>query len=91
MQLTKVAMARDVLHARSVGPYSSVTLQPLAERGQQGGQLMPEAALRALDAAGARSALRESLTIRSDDVGGRIEAYVAMVQGRDPFGWSGPR
>jgi DNA-directed RNA polymerase subunit beta len=74
-------MADDKLHARSVGPYSLITQQPLGGKAQFGGQRLGEMEVWALFAYGAAYALQEMLTIKSDDVNGRSKAYEAIVHG----------
>jgi DNA-directed RNA polymerase subunit beta len=76
-------MVDDKLHARSVGPYSLVTRQPLGGKAQQGGQRLGEMEVWALEAYGAAHALQEMLTYKSDDVSGRHKAYSAIVRGED--------
>ena len=74
-------MVDDKLHARSVGPYSLVTQQPLGGKAQNGGQRFGEMEVWALEAYGAAYTLQEMLTIKSDDVNGRNRAYEAIVKG----------
>jgi len=74
-------MAEDKLHARSVGPYSLVTQQPLGGKAQQGGQRLGEMEVWALEAYGAAYTLQEMLTYKSDDVLGRLKVYEAIVRG----------
>ncbi len=74
-------MADDKLHARSVGPYSLITQQPLGGKAQFGGQRLGEMEVWALFAYGAAYTLQEMLTIKSDDVNGRSKAYEAIVHG----------
>ncbi len=74
-------LADDKLHARSVGPYSLITQQPLGGKAQFGGQRLGEMEVWALYAYGAAYTLQEMLTIKSDDVSGRIKAYEAIVRG----------
>ena len=76
-------MVDDKLHARSVGPYSLVTQQPLGGKAQQGGQRLGEMEVWALEAYGAAYALQEMLTYKSDDVSGRHKAYQSIVRGED--------
>jgi DNA-directed RNA polymerase subunit beta len=76
-------MVDDKLHARSVGPYSLVTQQPLGGKAQQGGQRLGEMEVWALEAYGAAYTLQEMLTYKSDDVTGRHKAYEAIVRGGD--------
>jgi DNA-directed RNA polymerase subunit beta len=73
----------DKIHARSIGPYSLVTQQPLGGKAQFGGQRLGEMEVWALEAYGAAYSLQEFLTIKSDDVNGRIRAYEAIVKGED--------
>jgi DNA-directed RNA polymerase subunit beta len=73
----------DKLHARSVGPYSLVTQQPLGGKAQQGGQRLGEMEVWALEAYGAAYTLQEMLTYKSDDVSGRHRAYGAIIRGED--------
>ena len=74
-------MVEDKLHARSVGPYSLVTQQPLGGKAQMGGQRFGEMEVWALEAYGAAYALQEMLTYKSDDVNGRHKVYEAIVRG----------
>ena len=74
-------MVDDKLHARSVGPYSLVTQQPLGGKAQFGGQRFGEMEVWALEAYGAANILQEILTYKSDDVVGRTKAYEAIVKG----------
>ena len=73
----------DKIHARSIGPYSIVTQQPLGGKAQFGGQRLGEMEVWALEGYGASFSLQEFLTIKSDDVNGRIRAYEAIVKGED--------
>jgi DNA-directed RNA polymerase subunit beta len=73
----------DKIHARSIGPYSLVTQQPLGGKAQFGGQRLGEMEVWALEAYGAAYALQEFLTVKSDDVAGRTRAYEAVVKGKD--------
>jgi DNA-directed RNA polymerase subunit beta len=75
----------DKIHARSIGPYSLVTQQPLGGKAQFGGQRFGEMEVWALEAYGAAYTLQEMLTIKSDDVSGRTKAYEAIVRGDDNF------
>ena len=77
-------MVDDKMHARSIGPYSLITQQPLGGKAQFGGQRFGEMEVWALEAFGASNILQEILTIKSDDVTGRSRAYEAIVQG-DPM------
>ncbi|MDD8049499.1 MAG: DNA-directed RNA polymerase subunit beta [Thomasclavelia sp.] len=82
MYFVKLAhMVDDKLHARSVGPYSLVTQQPLGGKAQNGGQRFGEMEVWALEAYGAAYTLREILTVKSDDVIGRVKTYEAIVKG----------
>lgn len=74
-------MVEDKMHARSIGPYSLITQQPLGGKAQFGGQRFGEMEVWALEAFGASQILREMLTIKSDDVEGRAKAYDAIVKG----------
>lgn len=73
----------DKIHARSIGPYSLVTQQPLGGKAQFGGQRFGEMEVWALEAYGAAFTLQEMLTIKSDDVAGRTKAYESIVRGED--------
>jgi DNA-directed RNA polymerase subunit beta len=73
----------DKIHARSIGPYSLVTQQPLGGKAQFGGQRLGEMEVWALEAYGAAYALQEFLTVKSDDQAGRTRAYEAIVKGKD--------
>jgi len=73
-------LVEDKIHARSVGPYSLVTQQPLGGKAQHGGQRFGEMEVWALEAYGAAHTLQEMLTIKSDDVIGRSKAYEAIVK-----------
>ena len=75
----------DKIHARSIGPYSLVTQQPLAGKAQFGGQRFGEMEVWALEAYGAAYTLQEMLTVKSDDVAGRTKVYEAIVRGDDTF------
>ncbi len=75
----------DKIHARSIGPYSLVTQQPLGGKAQFGGQRFGEMEVWALQAYGAAYTLQELLTIKSDDVAGRSKVYEAIVRGEDNF------
>jgi DNA-directed RNA polymerase subunit beta len=77
-------MVDDKMHARSIGPYSLITQQPLGGKAQFGGQRFGEMEVWALEAFGAANILQEILTIKSDDVSGRSRAYEAIVKG-DPM------
>ena len=71
----------DKIHARSIGPYSLVTQQPLGGKAQFGGQRLGEMEVWALEAYGAAHSLQEFLTVKSDDVAGRTRVYEAIVKG----------
>jgi len=75
----------DKIHARSVGPYSLVTQQPLGGKAQFGGQRFGEMEVWALEAYGASYTLQEMLTIKSDDVSGRTKMYESIIRGDDNF------
>jgi len=75
----------DKIHARSIGPYSLVTQQPLGGKAQFGGQRFGEMEVWALEAYGAAYTLQEMLTVKSDDVAGRTKVYEAIVRGDDTF------
>ena len=82
MYMIKLAhMVDDKLHARSTGPYSLVTQQPLGGKAQFGGQRFGEMEVWALEAYGAAYTLQEILTVKSDDVVGRVKTYEAIVKG----------
>jgi len=74
-------LVEDKVHARSTGPYSLVTQQPLGGKAQQGGQRFGEMEVWALEAYGAAHTLQEMLTVKSDDVTSRVKAYEAIVKG----------
>ena len=74
-------LVQDKVHARSTGPYSLVTQQPLGGKAQFGGQRFGEMEVWALEAYGAAHTLQEMLTIKSDDVTGRVKTYEAIVKG----------
>lgn len=74
-------MVDDKMHARSIGPYSLITQQPLGGKAQFGGQRFGEMEVWALEAFGAANILQEILTVKSDDVNGRAKAYEAIVKG----------
>ena len=76
-------MVDDKIHARSTGPYSLVTQQPLGGKAQFGGQRLGEMECWALEAFGAGYSLQEMLTIKSDDVNGRSKAYESIVKGEN--------
>ena len=75
----------DKIHARSTGPYSLVTQQPLGGKAQFGGQRFGEMEVWALEAYGAAYTLQEMLTVKSDDVAGRTKVYESIVKGEDNF------
>jgi DNA-directed RNA polymerase subunit beta len=75
----------DKIHARSIGPYSLVTQQPLGGKAQFGGQRFGEMEVWALQAYGAAYTLQEMLTVKSDDVAGRSKVYESIVRGEDSF------
>ena len=81
-------MVEDKMHARSIGPYSLITQQPLGGKAQFGGQRFGEMEVWALEAFGAAHVLQEILTVKSDDVNGRSKAYEAIVKG-DPMPQAG--
>jgi DNA-directed RNA polymerase subunit beta len=78
-----VHLVDDKIHARSTGPYSMITQQPLGGKAQFGGQRFGEMEVWALEAYGAAYALQEVLTIKSDDVRGRVKVYEAIVKGEN--------
>jgi DNA-directed RNA polymerase subunit beta len=73
----------DKLHARSTGPYSMITQQPLGGKAQFGGQRFGEMEVWAMEAYGAAYALQELLTIKSDDIPGRVKVYESIVKGEN--------
>ena len=75
----------DKIHARSIGPYSLVTQQPLGGKAQFGGQRFGEMEVWALEAYGAAYTLQEMLTVKSDDVSGRTKVYESIIRGDDDF------
>jgi DNA-directed RNA polymerase subunit beta len=79
--LKLIHLGEDKMHARSTGPYSLITQQPLGGKAQFGGQRFGEMEVWALEAYGAAHVLREMLTIKSDDLIGRTQAYKAILQG----------
>jgi DNA-directed RNA polymerase subunit beta len=83
-------MADDKIHARSIGPYSLVTQQPLGGKAQFGGQRFGEMEVWALEAYGAAYTLQELLTVKSDDVQGRTRVYEAIVKGESGFQFGTP-
>ena len=76
-------LVEDKIHARSTGPYSLVTQQPLGGKAQFGGQRFGEMEVWALEAYGASHILQEILTVKSDDIVGRVKAYEAIVRGEN--------
>jgi DNA-directed RNA polymerase subunit beta len=76
-------MVDDKMHARSIGPYSLITQQPLGGKAQFGGQRFGEMEVWALEAFGAANVLLEIQTVKSDDVNGRAKAYEAIVKGEN--------
>src|SRR5690606_21747323 len=84
MYILKLAhLVDDKIHARSTGPYSLVTQQPLGGKAQFGGQRFGEMEVWALEAYGAAHTLQEILTVKSDDVVGRVKTYEAIVKGEN--------
>ncbi len=79
-----IHLADDKIHARSIGPYSLVTQQPLGGKAQFGGQRFGEMEVWALEAYGAAYTLQEMLTVKSDDIQGRSKIYEAIVKGENP-------
>ena len=79
--LKLIHLVRDKIHARSTGPYSLVTQQPLGGKAQYGGQRFGEMEVWALEAYGAANVLQEMLTIKSDDLTGRAKAYESIIKG----------
>jgi DNA-directed RNA polymerase subunit beta len=82
--LKLIHLVEDKIHARSTGPYSRITQQPLGGKAQFGGQRFGEMEVWALEAYGAAHILQEILTVKSDDVVGRVKTYEAIVKG-DPI------
>jgi DNA-directed RNA polymerase subunit beta len=78
-----IHLVEDKIHARSTGPYSLITQQPLGGKAQFGGQRFGEMEVWALEAYGAAHNLQEMLTVKSDDVVGRVKTYEAIVNGED--------
>lgn len=76
-------MVEDKIHQRSIGPYSLITQQPLGGKSQNGGQRFGEMEVWALEGYGAANILREMLTIKSDDIEGRTEAYDSIIRGQE--------
>jgi DNA-directed RNA polymerase subunit beta len=81
--LKLIHLVEDKIHARSTGPYSLITQQPLGGKAQFGGQRFGEMEVWALEAYGAAHILQELLTVKSDDVVGRVKTYEAIVKGED--------
>jgi len=80
--LKLIHMVDDKIHARSTGPYSLITQQPLGGRAQFGGQRFGEMEVWALEAHGAAYSLQEMLTVKSDDIEGRKRVYESIVKGK---------
>jgi DNA-directed RNA polymerase subunit beta len=76
-------LVEDKIHARSIGPYSLITQQPLGGKAQFGGQRLGEMEVWALEAYGAAHTLQEMLTVKSDDVTGRAKMYESIVKGEN--------
>ena len=74
-------MVEDKIHMRSIGPYSLITQQPLGGKAQGGGQRFGEMEVWALEGYGAAYALREMLTVKSDDIVGRTQAFDSIIKG----------
>ena len=83
--LKLIHLVEDKMHARSTGPYSLITQQPLGGKAQFGGQRFGEMEVWALEAYGAAYTLQEILTIKSDDVAGRTKVYESIVKGDQNF------
>ncbi|NTV51466.1 MAG: DNA-directed RNA polymerase subunit beta, partial [Candidatus Firestonebacteria bacterium] len=84
MYMLKLAhLVDDKIHARSIGPYSLITQQPLGGKAQFGGQRFGEMEVWALEAYGAANTLQELLTVKSDDAAGRTKIYEAIVKGKN--------
>ncbi|HEY3115648.1 MAG TPA: DNA-directed RNA polymerase subunit beta [Chloroflexota bacterium] len=83
--LKLIHLVEDKIHARSTGPYSLITQQPLGGKAQFGGQRFGEMEVWALEAYGAAHTLQEMLTVKSDDVAGRVKTYEAVVKGEEVF------
>jgi len=81
--LKLIHLVEDKIHARSTGPYSLITQQPLGGKAQFGGQRFGEMEVWALEAYGAAHILQEILTVKSDDVVGRVKTYEAIVKGEN--------
>ena len=80
--LKLIHLVDDKIHARSTGPYSLVTQQPLGGKAQYGGQRFGEMEVWALEVYGAANTLQEMLTVKSDDLTGRARAYEAIIKGK---------
>ena len=80
-----IHLVEDKIHARSTGPYSLITQQPLGGKAQFGGQRFGEMEVWALEAYSAAHLLQEMLTVKSDDVAGRVKTYESIVKGEDVF------
>ncbi len=85
-----IHLVEDKIHARSIGPYSLVTQQPLGGKAQIGGQRFGEMEVWALEGYGAASVLQEMLTVKSDDISGRVKTYESIVKGKDALAYSLP-
>jgi DNA-directed RNA polymerase subunit beta len=81
--LKLIHLVEEKIHARSTGPYSLITQQPLGGKAQMGGQRFGEMEVWALEAYGAAHTLQELLTVKSDDIVGRVKTYEAIVKGED--------
>jgi DNA-directed RNA polymerase subunit beta len=81
--LKLIHLVEDKIHARSTGPYSLITQQPLGGKAQFGGQRFGEMEVWALEAYGAAHILQELLTVKSDDIVGRVKTYEAIVKGEN--------
>ena len=81
--LKLVHLVEDKIHARSTGPYSLITQQPLGGKAQFGGQRFGEMEVWALEAYGAAHTLQEILTVKSDDIVGRVKTYESIVKGEE--------
>jgi DNA-directed RNA polymerase subunit beta len=81
--LKLIHLVEDKIHARSTGPYSLITQQPLGGKAQFGGQRFGEMEVWALEAYGSAHTLQEILTVKSDDVVGRVKTYEAIVKGEN--------
>lgn len=76
-------IADEKIHARSIGPYSLITQQPLGGKAQRGGQRLGEMEVWGLEAYGAAHILQEMLTVKSDDTRGRVQLYKSILKGED--------